>query len=74
VVRGTDHRTTDLVRREATWRSVMTADPPLPTLFSQMLLAFTLDFERESPASLPVGANTLRILTEKGFGCASSRP
>jgi hypothetical protein len=38
----------------------------LSVLFSKLLLAFTLDFERESPVSLPVGANMLRILTKEG--------
>jgi DNA-binding MarR family transcriptional regulator len=38
----------------------------LSVLLSQVLLAFTLDFERESSTSLPLGANVLRILTEQG--------
>jgi len=38
----------------------------LSALVSQALLAFTLDFERESRISLPVSANTLRVLDEAG--------
>jgi DNA-binding MarR family transcriptional regulator len=43
--------------------------PPadLSVLLSQVLLAFTLDFERESAISLPVGASLLRVLTEGGI-------
>jgi DNA-binding MarR family transcriptional regulator len=33
---------------------------------SQVLLAFTLDFERESAVSLAIGTNALRVLTEQG--------
>ncbi|HXZ69372.1 MAG TPA: hypothetical protein VEH31_00700 [Streptosporangiaceae bacterium] len=35
-------------------------------LLSQVLLAFTLDFERESAVSLAVAANALRVLTGEG--------
>jgi len=42
------------------------AGPDLSVLLSQVLLAFTLDFERESALSLPVCANALRVLTERG--------
>jgi DNA-binding MarR family transcriptional regulator len=38
----------------------------LSVLLSQVLLAFTLDFERESAVSLAIGANALRVLTEQG--------
>jgi DNA-binding MarR family transcriptional regulator len=31
-----------------------------------VLLRFTLDFERESRISLPIGANTLRVLNQSG--------
>ncbi|HEX4016762.1 MAG TPA: hypothetical protein VHX15_08500, partial [Frankiaceae bacterium] len=34
----------------------------LSALLSRVLLAYTLDFERESAISLPVSANTLRVL------------
>jgi len=42
------------------------ADPDLSVLLAQVLLAFTLDFERESALSLPVCASALRVLTERG--------
>jgi DNA-binding MarR family transcriptional regulator len=35
-------------------------------LLSQVLLTFTLDFERESALSLPICTNALRVLTERG--------
>jgi hypothetical protein len=38
---------------------------PLPTLLSQLLLTFQLEFDRESPAPLVYAANTLRVLGEK---------
>jgi DNA-binding MarR family transcriptional regulator len=38
----------------------------LSVFLSQVLLAFTLDFERESAVSLAIGANALRVLTEQG--------
>ncbi|HWE53697.1 MAG TPA: hypothetical protein VG273_28160 [Bryobacteraceae bacterium] len=38
---------------------------PLPTLLSRLLLTFRLEFDRESPASLSLCANTLRVLGEK---------
>ncbi len=40
-------------------------DLPLPALLSQVLLAFRIDFERESPTSLPLCTNTLRILGDE---------
>jgi DNA-binding MarR family transcriptional regulator len=39
----------------------------LSTLLAQTLLAYTLDFERESPVSLPLCANFLRVLAEGGL-------
>jgi DNA-binding MarR family transcriptional regulator len=38
----------------------------LSALLSQVLLSFTVDFERESTISLPISANTLRVLNESG--------
>jgi DNA-binding MarR family transcriptional regulator len=38
----------------------------LSVLLSRVLLAFTLDFERESAVSLAVAANALRVLTAEG--------
>jgi DNA-binding MarR family transcriptional regulator len=42
------------------------ASPDLSVLLSRVLLAFTLDFERESALSLPICVNALRVLTERG--------
>jgi hypothetical protein len=41
------------------------ASLPLPTLFSEVLLTFRLEFDHESPAPLAQSANTLRVLGEK---------
>jgi DNA-binding MarR family transcriptional regulator len=38
----------------------------LPALLSRVLLAFALDFERESELSLAISANLIRILNEEG--------
>jgi DNA-binding MarR family transcriptional regulator len=38
----------------------------LPALLSQALLAFTIDFEREPHLSLPMSANIIRVLGERG--------
>ena len=40
---------------------------PLSALLSRVLLAFTLEFERESDLSLAISANVLRVLDEKGL-------
>jgi hypothetical protein len=42
-------------------------DPPnhMLALLAQALLAYTLDFERESDVSLPLSANVLRVLGER---------
>jgi DNA-binding MarR family transcriptional regulator len=39
---------------------------PLSALLSRVLLAFAIEFERESDLSLAIGANLLRVLSEKG--------
>lgn len=39
-------------------------DNPLPVLLSQLLLQFTIEFDRESAAPLSLCANTLRVLGE----------
>lgn len=39
----------------------------LPALLAQVLLAFTIDFERESELSLALSANFIRVLDEKGL-------
>jgi DNA-binding MarR family transcriptional regulator len=46
--------------------AAVTPGPDLSALVSQVLLRFTLDFERESKISLPISANTLRVLNESG--------
>ena len=47
-------------------RSTQDAVPlPLPALLSQLLLAFTLEFERESRVPLWLCANTLRVLSDQ---------
>jgi hypothetical protein len=38
---------------------------PLPALLSQLLLQFTLEFDRESQVPLMLCANTLRVLSER---------
>jgi DNA-binding MarR family transcriptional regulator len=38
----------------------------LPALLSRVLLAFALDFERESDLSLAICANVIRLLTQEG--------
>jgi hypothetical protein len=40
-------------------------DLPFPTLLSWLLLAFRIEFGRESPAPLELCANTLRILSDQ---------
>jgi hypothetical protein len=41
-------------------------DLALSALLSRVLLAFAIEFERESDLSLAIGANVLRVLDEKG--------
>jgi hypothetical protein len=40
---------------------------PLPALLSKVLLAFALDFERESEVSLAISANILRLISDEGI-------
>jgi hypothetical protein len=56
----------DIPRRER--RAKRTADSSLHLagLLSQVLLAYTIDFESESELSLPLSANFVRILDETG--------
>ncbi len=42
-------------------------DLPLSALLSRVLLAFAIEFERESDLSLAIAANLLRVLNEKGM-------
>ena len=40
---------------------------PLPALLSQLLLAFTMEFQRESRVPLWLCANTLRVLSDQSI-------
>ena len=42
-------------------------EPHLSALLAQALLAYTIDYERESEVSLPVSDNVLRVLDEMGL-------
>lgn len=56
----------DISRFRARPPAVESGGVDLSVLLSQVLLAFTLDFEGASPVSLAVGANALRVLTDEG--------
>lgn len=45
-------------------KSPAETDLPLPVLLSRVLLAFALDFERESPAPMSLCGNLIRVLSE----------
>jgi DNA-binding MarR family transcriptional regulator len=47
-------------------RVMTTSRLPLSALLSHVLLAYTIDFERESELSLPLSANFVRVLDETG--------
>ena len=49
-------------------KSHETARLPLPALLSQMLLWFTIEFDRESDASLALSANVLRVIGQDTVG------
>lgn len=44
----------------------VTSSLPLPALLSRVLLAFAIEYERESDVSLAIGANLLRVLDAQG--------
>ncbi|HUA60527.1 MAG TPA: hypothetical protein VML19_17320 [Verrucomicrobiae bacterium] len=46
-------------------KSAGEAGLPLPVLLSRVLLAFALDFERESQAPLSLSANAIRVLSDQ---------
>ena len=52
--------------RQTTGRAARDHRLHVPTLLAQVLLAYTLDFERASDVSLPLSANFLRVLDETG--------
>jgi hypothetical protein len=59
-----------LEKNEAKYPPRVTRTPtdlPLPALLSQLLLAFRLEFERESPTSLALCANALRVLGDESI-------
>ena len=43
------------------------ARPPLSALLSQVLVAFTVEFEETTKFSWPISANTLRVLDQTGI-------
>jgi DNA-binding MarR family transcriptional regulator len=53
-------------RRPQTKRDEDLSGLPLSTLLSRVLLAFAVEFERDSDLSLAICANVLRVLDEKG--------
>jgi DNA-binding MarR family transcriptional regulator len=53
-------------RRPQTKRNEDVSRLPLSTLLSRVLLAFAIEFERDSDLSLAICANVLRVLDEKG--------
>ena len=60
----------DVEPRERRDRALAAVDPPIPHLspfLPQVLLAYTLDLERESEQALPLSANFVRVLDEKGM-------
>ena len=55
---------------DVTYKSPSTPDAvplPLPALLSQLLLAFTMEFQRESLVPLWLCANTLRVLSDQSI-------
>ncbi|MGA3027598.1 MAG: MarR family winged helix-turn-helix transcriptional regulator [Bryobacteraceae bacterium] len=60
--RGPDHARRATAAREDHSVSRL----PLPALLSRVLLAFAIEFERESDLSLAISANVVRVLDEKG--------
>ncbi len=55
---------------DLTYKARLTRDAvplPLPSLLSQLLLAFTIEFQRESSVPLWLCANTLRVLSNQSI-------
>jgi hypothetical protein len=62
------HGISGLLELDVTYKSCSTRDAvllPLPALLSQLLLAFTMEFQRESRAPLWLCANSLRVLSDQ---------
>jgi hypothetical protein len=55
-----------VVRQESSDRPELSERPDVSVLLSRALLMFTIEFERASRISLPISANTLRVLTADG--------
>jgi DNA-binding MarR family transcriptional regulator len=53
--------------QEQQLRTPIKTDLSLPALLSRLLLAFAIEFEREWPLSLAIGANILRVLDDNGI-------
>jgi hypothetical protein len=62
---GSSGMALDLPRRE---RAERTADEPLVVLLARAVMRYGIDFESESPLSLALSANLLRVLDETGVG------
>ncbi len=72
VVSSANGMVVDLPLRER--RGASTDALHLAALLSQALLAYTLDFERESALSLPLSANFVRVLNGKGISVRDLPP
>ncbi len=59
--RGRDHQRSAPASVAAT-----VTEPPLPALLSKVLLAFAIEFERDSEVSLAISANVLRLVDPEG--------
>ena len=64
IVDGKNGMAVDLAPLER--READAGQPPLSAVLSQALLAYTIDFERESELSLPLTENGVRVLDGKG--------
>jgi hypothetical protein len=64
IVDGANGMAADVAQREGHGAAANASH--LAALLSQVLLAYTLDFERESELSLPLSANFVRVLDGKG--------
>ena len=68
IIGGSNGMAAEIAHRErqTTDRAARDHRLHVPTLLAQVLLAYTLDFERASDVSLPLSANFLRVLDETG--------
>ena len=63
----------DKYRRKADREDSNDPHLPLSALLSRVLLAFAIEFERESDLSLAISANVLRVLDERASGSRTFR-